>query len=68
MTDTLGAGLILAGLIVQAGLSLAAIKLALILVFLAFTSPTSTHALAKAALAGRVRPLTDAEEDELSSN
>ncbi len=68
LTDTLGAGLILAGLVVQAGLSLAAIKLVLILIFLAFTSPTSTHALAKAALAGRVKPLGDETDGAPSPN
>jgi multicomponent Na+:H+ antiporter subunit G len=49
ITDTLGAGLILAGLMVQGGLGLVTIKLILILVFLLFTSPTSTYALANAA-------------------
>ncbi len=49
ITDTLGAGLILAGLMVQGGLSLVTVKLILILVFLLFTSPTSTYAVANAA-------------------
>ncbi len=49
ITDTLGAGLILAGLMLQSGFSLITVKLILILVFLLFTSPTSTYALANAA-------------------
>ncbi len=49
VTDTLGAGLILFGLMVQAGVSLATAKLLMILVFLLITSPTSCHALAQSA-------------------
>ena len=49
VTDTMGAGLILFGLMLQAGMSLVCIKLILILAFLLLTSPTATHALAKAA-------------------
>ena len=55
--DTLGVGLILVGLIFQAGWSAVAIKLVLILAFIFFTSPTATHALAQAALNGAVKPL-----------
>lgn len=57
ITDTLGAGLILLGLMIQGGLTLVTGKLILILGFLVFTSPTATHALAKAALHGKQRPL-----------
>lgn len=57
LTDTLGAGLILVGLMIQAGLTLITAKLLMILIFIFFTSPTSTHALAKAALFAGVRPL-----------
>ena len=54
VTDTAGAGLILAGVMLQAGLTLVTVKLIFILVFILFTSPTATHALARAArLAGR---------------
>ena len=58
LTDTLGAGLILIGLVLQAGLSLSIAKLVLILLLILFTSPVSTHALAKSALHGGVRPWT----------
>jgi multicomponent Na+:H+ antiporter subunit G len=57
IVDTLGAGLILLGLILQAGFSAPSIKLALIGVFLFFTSPVTTHALARAALHGGTQPL-----------
>ena len=53
LTDTGGAGLILLGLMVQGGISLVTAKLALILVFLWFTSPAACHALAKASLSDR---------------
>lgn len=56
VTDTLGADLILLGLMVQAGFSLVTIKLILIGAFLFFTSPTSTHAIANAALVAGLKP------------
>ena len=56
LTDTMGASLILIGLMFQAGLSLITVKLLMILFFLLVTSPTSTHALSKAALAHGVKP------------
>ena len=66
--DTLGAGAILAGLMIEAGLTLVTVKLALIVILILFTSPTATHALARAALHGGVRLPQDrpgAPEDEL---
>ena len=57
--DTMGVCSVLIGLMLQAGLSIVTIKLALIVVFILFTSPTSTHALAQAALHGGVRPQLD---------
>jgi len=62
MIDTLGIGLILVGLMFQGGGFLVTIKLIVILVFIFFTSPTATHALAKAALHGGVKPLLDAQD------
>ena len=58
MTDTMGAGLILAGLMIQAAPSLETLKLLLILAFLWTTSPVATHAVAHAALRGGVEPRT----------
>ena len=51
ITDTLGAGLIIGGLMLQGGLSLVTVKLFMIIFFLIITSPTACHALAKSALA-----------------
>lgn len=56
VTDTLCALLIILGLVLQAGLSQISLKLLLILLFLLFTTPTATHALARAALAGDLKP------------
>jgi len=66
ITDTLGAGLILAGLAVQSGLTQATIKLLLILAFLFLTSPTATYALANAALTAGLRPITGNKEEPSS--
>jgi multicomponent Na+:H+ antiporter subunit G len=56
--DTAGAALILIGLMLQAGATLVTVKLVIILFFLFFTSPTSTHALVRAATSGGQKPLT----------
>jgi multicomponent Na+:H+ antiporter subunit G len=72
VTDTLGAGLFIAGLMIQGGLTLITVKLFLILVFLFFASPTSSYALANAALSQGLAPWTresnpqDDKEDEPS--
>ena len=56
ITDTLGALLVLLGLLLLAGFSLAGAKILFILAFLWMASPTATHALAKAASHGGVHP------------
>jgi len=56
LTDTMGAMLVIAGIMLQAGASLATIKLAAILLFLLLTGPTASNALASAALLAGVRP------------
>ena len=56
VTDTMGAVLVLSGIMLQAGLSLATIKLAAILLFLLVTSPTSSYALASAAMLAGIKP------------
>ncbi len=66
VTDTLGAGLILTGLVIQAGFTLIAVKLLIIGLLIFFTSPTATHALAKAALVRGVKPLLAANGGESS--
>jgi multicomponent Na+:H+ antiporter subunit G len=56
ITDSMCAPCIIAGLMLQSGLTLVAVKLAFLIVFLFLTSPTASHALAKAAIHGGLRP------------
>ena len=56
VTDTLGAELIMIGLILQAGWSALSLKLALIGVFIFLTSPTASHAVANAAYRAGLKP------------
>ena len=64
LIDTMGTALIVAGLMLQAGLTQTSIKLGLIVVFLLITSPTATHAVAHAALARGLKPWTKAVKQE----
>lgn len=57
VVDTLGAGLMLLGMLLQAGATLVGAKLLMIFVLLLLTSPTATHALARAALLRGLQPL-----------
>jgi multicomponent Na+:H+ antiporter subunit G len=61
VVDTLAAGLFLAGLAWWFGPTLGSVKLALIFVFLLFTSPTACHALAHTAWMSGLR---ETEKDE----
>ena len=63
MADTMGAGLILAGMCVYSGVNLVTVRLLLVLAFVWFTSPIATHALAKAALSAGTEPYTVAGRD-----
>ena len=62
--DTMGAGMILSGLVVQSGFTLVTVKLFLIIAFLFYTTPTATHALAQAALKSGLSPLIEDDSDE----
>lgn len=55
MTDSLAAPLIVVGLALQAGWSLVTVKLLTVWVFLWISSPSSSHAVAKAAYGRGVR-------------
>ncbi len=59
VSDTLGAGLILIGLMVLGGLSLVTVKLAFLILFFGLMSSVSTHAIARAALHAGVKPVLD---------
>ena len=56
VTDSIAPILIIGGIILQAGLSLASIKLVAILLFLLLTGPTASNALASAALLAGKKP------------
>jgi multicomponent Na+:H+ antiporter subunit G len=55
--DTLGAGLLIGGLMLQAGPGLVLLKLLFILALFFFTGPVATHALAQAALHEGIAPI-----------
>ena len=57
MIDTAGASFIILGMIIHQGFSLVSFKLALIGVFLFFTSPIATHAVAQVAHKMGVEPV-----------
>ena len=67
ITDTLGADLILIGLILQGGFTLVSVKLVLILIFIFFTSPTSTHALIHTAHADGLEPILNGQTKETNA-
>ena len=69
ITDSAGAILLIIGMCLQAGATLITVKLLIIGAFLFFTGPTSTHAIANAALVTGLRPtegrgLSGAKQDQ----
>ena len=64
VTDTLGSGMILIGLMLQNPEGLVELKLLLILVMTLFISPVASHALAKAAFRNDLVPLSDRNENK----
>jgi len=66
ITDTMSAGLFMIGLMFQFGLTLASVKLLLIFLFMLFTAPTGTHALARTAQLNGLEPWT-IDDDAQSS-
>ncbi|WP_202526157.1 monovalent cation/H(+) antiporter subunit G [Sneathiella litorea] len=59
MADTLATFLIFVGLSLQSGFSLVSAKLLLVLVFVFFTSPTASYALAQASFVAGLKPKLD---------
>ncbi|MEX1036681.1 MAG: monovalent cation/H(+) antiporter subunit G [Sneathiella sp.] len=59
MADTLATTLIFIGLALQSGFSLITVKLLLVIVFIFFTSPTSSYALAQASFVAGLKPKLD---------
>ncbi len=59
MMDTAGVGFIILGLIIHEGFTLISVKLALVGIFLFFTSPIATHAVAQVAYRAGLKPLVE---------
>ena len=64
VTDTLAAGMILIGLMLQNSDSLVVVKLIIILLMTLFISPSASHALAKASIHNGLVPLLDKKESK----
>jgi multicomponent Na+:H+ antiporter subunit G len=62
VTETLGTLLILVGLMVHSGLNLATFKVFLILVFLLFTAPVASYAVANTALIAGLKPKLEGDD------
>lgn len=63
VSETLGMGLLILGMVLQAGFTLVTVKLLIIFFMLMIVAPVSTHALARAALhEGRLPLLVNAKD------
>ncbi len=67
LSDTIGASLILLGLAVESGWNLVTARLVLLALFLVFAGPMATHAVIRAALHARLKPLGVDESAEPGS-
>lgn len=65
VSETLGVGLLILGMTLQAGLTLVTVKLIFILIVLLFTGAVATHALARAALHDGEKPLLNTDKGRL---
>jgi len=65
LTDTIGAGAVLIGLMFESGFSAATVRLVFILLFLWYTSPVAGYALARAALLRGLRPYGVKDADQV---
>ena len=63
VTDTLCVILVITGLLLQSNSWIMAVKLLLIVLILAYTGPTSAHALARAARHSGLKPVLDNPEN-----
>lgn len=63
VTDSMAAILIIGGLLLQTSFDLNTAKLMFILLFLMITSPTASHALAKAARHGGLLTMAETKKD-----
>lgn len=62
-SETMGAVLLLGGVIAYEGWTAASVKLLLVLLFIGLTSPTGIHALCRAAVRGELEVWTDTREE-----
>lgn len=68
LTDTMATILIFVGMMLQSGLTLVTVKLFAIMLFLLFTGPTATYALANAALLSGLKPDAGTMADKNKEN
>ena len=62
VSETLGVGFILGGLMIQGGFTLVTFKLVCLFILLFLTAPVASHAIARAAIADGVEPILDGPE------
>ncbi|MCC6982555.1 MAG: monovalent cation/H(+) antiporter subunit G [Bauldia sp.] len=67
LSDTIGASLILLGLAVESGWNLVTARLVILVLFLLFAGPMATHAVIRAALHAKLKPLGADESAEPGS-
>jgi multicomponent Na+:H+ antiporter subunit G len=61
-SETLGIALVLLGLILHEGVSLVALKLGLVLLFIVIANPVAAHVLIRSAIRTGVRPWTQSNK------
>ncbi len=62
VSETLGAGALFAGMLLQAGWSLVALKLVILFAVIIYTGPVATHAVARAARFAGVEPMLNSHK------
>lgn len=62
VSETMGVGLMLGGLMIQGGFTFVTFKLVCLFLLIFFTSPVASHAIARAAMADGVQPILDGPE------
>ncbi len=66
VSESAGMILLIAGMCLQSGMTLVTVKLVVIGIFIFITGPTSTHAVANAALMSGERPVEDLDSEKSS--
>jgi len=67
VSDTFGAFLMLAGMLLQVEISLVTLRLLIIIAIVLYTGPVATHALARAARHAGMDPLLDEKGEDAPS-